>query len=201
MKKIIPILIAFILIIVCIVLGVRIFVLKQNDKNNDNRNDNKINNKETTNSIVIEKEINEEDENNNNNNNEKNNNDNKVEEISMDNIFIKVNSEILEVELEKNEATKELIEKLKDEDVTIDVHEYGGFEKVGSLGFSLTKEDKNITTSAGDIVLYQGNQISIFLDSNSWSYTKLGKVKNVSANELKDILGDGDVILTLTLSK
>jgi hypothetical protein len=67
------------------------------------------------------------------------------------------------------------------------------------LGFSLPKNDKNITTSAGDIVLYQGNQISLFYNSNSWSYTKLGKVQNISSRELKDILGSGNVTLVISL--
>ena len=84
-------------------------------------------------------------------------------------------------------------------DIVVNAHEYGGFEKVGDLGFSLPREDTNITTSAGDIVLYQGNQISLFYNSNSWSYTKLGKIQNISSNELKNILGNGDVTITFTL--
>ncbi len=124
---------------------------------------------------------------------------NKRENIDM--IIIKVNNNILEVKLENNKTTKSLLEKLQDGDVSVNASEYGGFEKVGNLGFSLPREDTNITTSAGDIVLYQGNQISLFYESNSWNYTKIGKIQNVSSKELKDILGTGDVILTLTLPK
>ena len=126
--------------------------------------------------------------------------ENKVDE-EMDIVYIKVNNTILNVELEDNSATKELIERLKNKDVIVNAHEYGGFEKVGDLGFLLPRDDKNITTSAGDIVLYQGNQISLFYNSNSWSYTKLGKIKNIDNDELKNILGNGDVTLTFTLSK
>ena len=126
-------------------------------------------------------------------------NENKDED--MDKIYIRVNNQILDVELEDNSATKELKEKLKNGDIVIEAHEYGGFEKVGDLGFSLPREDTNITTKAGDIVLYQGNQISIFYNSNSWSYTKLGKIQNITSNELKNILGDGDVNITFTLSR
>lgn len=67
------------------------------------------------------------------------------------------------------------------------------------MGFNLPRNDKSITTSAGDIVLYQGNQISLFYNSNSWSYTKLGRVQNVSGAELKNILGSGDVTLILSI--
>ena len=121
----------------------------------------------------------------------------KEEKIDM--IKIKVNNNVLDVKLEENEATKSLVERLKNGDISVRANEYGGFEKVGELGFSLPRNDKNITTSAGDIVLYQGNQISLFYNSNSWSYTKLGKVKNVSSKELKNILGSGDVSLVLSL--
>lgn len=122
---------------------------------------------------------------------------NKEEEIDM--IKIKVNNDVLDVKLEENEATKSLVERLKNGDISVRANEYGGFEKVGDLGFSLPRNDTSITTSAGDIVLYQGNQISLFYNSNSWSYTKLGKVKNVSSKELKKILGSGDVTLVLSL--
>ena len=123
----------------------------------------------------------------------------KIKEENIDMIKIKVNSNVLEVKLEDNEATKSLVERLKNGDISVNANEYGGFEKVGNLGFSLPRNDKNITTSAGDIVLYQGNQISLFYNSNSWSYTKLGKVQNVSGAELKNILGSGDVTLILSI--
>ena len=128
--------------------------------------------------------------------------DNNIEEEnSMNEFIIEVNNKILIVEVEDNSATKALFEKLKQSDVVITAHDYGNFEKVGDLGFSLPKEDVNITTKAGDLVLYQGNQISLFYNSNTWSYTKLGTIKNVSSNELKNILGNGDVTLTFSLSK
>jgi len=118
---------------------------------------------------------------------------------NIDMIKIKVNNNVLEVKLEDNEATKSLVERLKNGDITVNANEYGGFEKVGNLGFSLPRNDTSITTSSGDIVLYQGNQISLFYNSNSWSYTKIGRVQNVSSSELKNILGSGDVTLVLSL--
>ena len=119
------------------------------------------------------------------------------ENNDLNTIKIEVNNKELVVELEDNQATKELIQKLDSGNVIVNAQEYGGFEKVGSLGFSLTRDDKQIQTEAGDIVLYQGNQISLFYNSNSWSYTKLGKVTNMTVNELKEVLGNGDVTLTL----
>ena len=112
-------------------------------------------------------------------------------------IKLKVNNHVLNVKLEDNSAAKALMDKLKMGDVTIHAKDYGGFEKVGDLGFSLPRSDKYITTSAGDIVLYEGDEISLFYYPNSWSYTKLGKVQNIK--DLKKILGNGDVKLVLSL--
>ena len=113
-------------------------------------------------------------------------------------MIISVNNSIIKVALEENEATKALKEKLEEGYVVVNANEYGGFEKVGMLGFSLPKSDEQMNVKAGDVVLYQGNQISIFYASNSWNYTKLGRVTNLTSEELKEVLGDGDVMLTLS---
>ena len=121
-----------------------------------------------------------------------------IKTIARSNVInLKVNNHVLKVKLEDNSAAKTLMNKLKKGDVTIHAEDYGGFEKVGDLGFSLPRSDKYITTSAGDIVLYEGDEISLFYNSNSWSYTKLGKVQNIK--DLKKILGTGDVKLVLSL--
>ena len=79
--------------------------------------------------------------------------------------------------------------------------DYANFEKVGPLGFSLPRNDKSITTTPGDIILYQGNQITIYYDTNTWNFTKLGKIEDVTQKELKEILGNGDVTVTFSLNK
>ena len=114
-------------------------------------------------------------------------------------IKLKVNDAVFDVELENNSATQELMKTLKNGNVTINASDYGNFEKVGELGFSLPTNDENVNTAPGDIVLYQGNQISLFYDSHSWSYTKIGKIQNVDSNQLKNVLGSGDVKLTFSL--
>ena len=75
---------------------------------------------------------------------------------------------------------------------------YGGFEQVGPIGKDLPREDRQTTTQAGDIVLYSGNQLVIFYGSNSWAYTRLGKIVDKSASELTELLGSGDAAVTLT---
>ncbi len=95
--------------------------------------------------------------------------------------------------LANNSSAKAFYELLKKEPVTIKMGDYGNFEKVGPLGTSLPRNDTQITTEAGDIILYQGNQITIYYDKNSWNFTRLGKVDGVTQAELKKVLGKGDV--------
>ena len=116
-----------------------------------------------------------------------------------DSVKVKINDNVFDVKLENNSATQELVKELKKGNVTVNATEYGGFEKVGDLGFSLPTSDENIGTAPGDIVLYQGDKISLFYGSHSWSYTKLGKIDNVDSNKLKEVLGSGDVKLEFSL--
>ena len=135
---------------------------------------------------------------NNKNNNNKNN---KGETMLVDEIKISVNNEELIVKLEDNSSSRALVEKLKEKDLVIKATDYGNFEKVGSLGFTLPTNDTNITTTPGDLILYQGNQITLYYDTNTWTFTRLGKVKDKTKDELKEILGRGDVVLTLSINK
>lgn len=96
-----------------------------------------------------------------------------------------------------NDSVKALKNLAKD-GLTINMSKYGGFEQVGSVVSTLPSSDTRITTNPGDIVLYSSNQIVIFYDSNTWSYTKLGHI-NLSKSELTDLLGDEDVVITLNL--
>ena len=117
-----------------------------------------------------------------------------------DSVKVKINDKVFDVKLENNSATQELIKTLKKGNVTVNASEYGGFEKVGDLGFSLPTNDENVNTNPGDIVLYQGDKISLFYGSHTWDYTKLGKIDNVDSNKLKELLGSGDVTLEFSLN-
>jgi len=122
------------------------------------------------------------------------------ENMNTDNVInLKIWDKTFDVTLEENSATKELIEKLHEWDMVVNTHEYWWFEKVGNLGFDLPREDKQITTEPGDLVLYQWNQISLFYESNSRSYTKLWKVQMNSKENLEEILWNWDVTLTFSL--
>lgn len=85
--------------------------------------------------------------------------------------------------------------------VEIQMHDYANFEKVGSLGTSLPRNDRQITTCSGDIILYQGNQITIYYDVNSWNFTQLGKIDAISQAELKKILGKGNITAVFSVNE
>ena len=95
--------------------------------------------------------------------------------------------------LTNNSSATAFYELLKKAPVTIKMSDYSNFEKYGPIGTSIPRNDTQITTTAGDIILYQGNQIAVYYDTNSWNFTRLGKVDGVTQAELKRILGKGDV--------
>jgi hypothetical protein len=117
-------------------------------------------------------------------------------------LYITIDGKTLSVELVDNAATQTLVAALQEGDITYEAHDYGGFEKVGALGRSLPTNDTQTTTQAGDVILYSGNQIVLFYGSNSWSYTRLGRMEYSSQAELESFLkaGQGNVMVKLSLS-
>ena len=114
-------------------------------------------------------------------------------------VLLKVGGNTMTATLTDNEATRELTKLLEQGDITIRMSDYGGFEKVGALPQSLPTSNTQITTVPGDILLYQGNQMVVFYGSNSWSYTRLGKIDGATVSNLRQFLGNGDITLTLSL--
>ena len=101
--------------------------------------------------------------------------------------------------LADNTSAQALVEMLQDGPVTVSMQDYGSMEKVGSLGQSLPRNDEQITTEAGDIILYQGNMLVIYYAPNSWNFTRLGKIENVTKKDLLKAFGNGSVKITLSL--
>lgn len=115
-------------------------------------------------------------------------------------INITIDGKTLPVHLVDNSATRELVVALQQAPITYEADDYGGFEKVGALGRSLPTSNSQITTEAGDVILYSGNQIVLFYGSNSWSYTRLGRIDYQSLDELKSFLKAGQGRISVTLS-
>ena len=132
-------------------------------------------------------------------------NDNTTQEVSVsdngqvsEDMKMSINGTMVNVAWEQNESVEALKQLTAQKPLTINMSMYGGFEQVGSIGQNLPKSDVQTTTSAGDIVLYSGNQIVVFYGSNSWAYTRLGKITDKSASQMKELLGNGDVTITFT---
>lgn len=117
--------------------------------------------------------------------------------MQQNTFYVSVGEKVFSATFADNSGAQALKELLADGDITIRMSDYGGFEKVGSLGQSLPTENSQTTTQAGDIVLYQGSQIVIFYGSNSWSYTRLGKIDDLAG--WQEALGNGDVAVTLSM--
>lgn len=98
---------------------------------------------------------------------------------------------------EENSSAEEFKELLSQGPLTVEMKDYGGFEKVGPLGTSLTRNDTQITTEPGDVILYQGNQITIYYGTNSWNFTRLARIDDPS--DLQEKLGEGTVSVTFSL--
>ena len=115
-------------------------------------------------------------------------------------IALAIGDKKLTATLADNTSVAALKELLQKGPLTIKMSDYGNMEKVGPIGTSLPRNDTQITTEAGDIILYQGNSLVIYYDQNSWNFTRIGRIDGVMQAELKNILGDGDVAVTFSLN-
>ena len=114
-------------------------------------------------------------------------------------LTLSVDGTTLEVSWEDNETVRELMDCAAEGSITVNTSLYGGFEQVGDLPQSFSRQDRQMTTQPGDIVLYAGDQLVVFFGSNSWSYTKLGQIEGLSVQELSDLLGDSEAEIRIGL--
>lgn len=119
----------------------------------------------------------------------------------IDVMEVVVGDVVYTAELYQNSSVDSLIEMLKEGPLTISMEDYGNFEKVGDIGRTLPRNDEYFTTGPGDIILYLGSRLVLYYDTNSYSFTHIGKIKNVSTSELLDVLGEGDVEVTFRLGE
>lgn len=111
-------------------------------------------------------------------------------------LILEINGKTFQATLADTEAARSLVMHLKEEPLSLALRDYGGFEKVGDLGRALPTDDVQITAESGDIVLYQGDQLVLFYDSNRWAYTQIAHVNDLDGWE--ETLGSGDVNVTLS---
>ena len=112
---------------------------------------------------------------------------------------LSVGGKILTATLVENSSVDALKNLLTKGDLTIEMEDYASMEKVGALGTTLPRNDEYISTVPGDLILYQGRYFVIYYGNNSYSLTRLGKINGITQSELKAVLGNGDVTVTLAL--
>ncbi len=122
------------------------------------------------------------------------------EKKAVQKMKLTVNGTTLTAAFSDTQAARELAERLAEAPVTVSLSEYGGFEKVGKLPWTLNRTDVQTETKPGDIMLYQGNQMTVFYGTNTWSYTSLASIEGVTAEELAALFGSGDISVTLSLA-
>lgn len=127
---------------------------------------------------------------------------NTPEQEEITKMYITINGNKLEVALAENSSVDALVEILKQGDITYTANDYGDFEKVGDIGHTLPQNNTQITTETGDVILYQGRAICLYYDTNSWNFTRIGKINGYSASEMRSLLcaGDGSVQVTISLN-
>jgi hypothetical protein len=115
-------------------------------------------------------------------------------------VYAHIGKQTLDIALEDNSSARAFMNLVKRKDVTLTLDDYGGFEKVGDLGTSLPTNDTHITTSPGDLILYQGNEITIYYGRNTWDFTRLGHARNIGAQDLRTVLHAGGGPIRVTFS-
>lgn len=114
-------------------------------------------------------------------------------------LTITANGTTFTASFEDNPSAKAFAELLQNGPLTLSLRDYGNFEKVGPLGTSLPTNDEQITTKPGDVILYQGNQITVYYDTNTWSFTRLAHIDGATREVLLAAFGQGDVEVTFSL--
>lgn len=112
---------------------------------------------------------------------------------------ITIGDTVLMASLADNSSVTALKDLLAKGPLTIRMHDYANMEKVGPIGTDLPTNDEHIVTEAGDIILYQGNSLVIYYDTNTWDFTRIGKINGVTQGELKKVLGSGNVTVTFSM--
>ncbi len=116
-------------------------------------------------------------------------------------LIIEINGVQKSARLFDNPSARDLADRLGNGEIEVSMSDYGGFEKVGELPFELARSDEPVTTVPGDVILYQGNKITIYYGENTWTFTRLGNIPGVTREEMMRFLGEGDVTVTFFLDE
>lgn len=125
--------------------------------------------------------------------------ENTQQEVTEMKMKIQIGNTTFTASLAENSSVDALKELMADGQLTLNMSDYANMEKGADLGVTLPQNNEQMNTQAGDLILYQGRTFVIYYDTNSWSLTPIGKIDNIDAEELREVLGTGDVTVTLSL--
>ena len=131
--------------------------------------------------------------------NNQNNNGNPSNEMATT-LYLTIGGVTKSATLVSNSSTEALVTQLQEGDITYEAHDYGDFEKVGALGYTFPQNNEQIKTGPGDLILYQGSNLCIYYDTNSWNFTRIGKLDNVTQADIKAWVKAGENNVNVTLS-
>lgn len=129
------------------------------------------------------------------------NNPQEEEKVDQNQFYVTAGETVFTAAFSDNSSAEAFKKLLAEKPLTIDMHDYGSFEKVGEIGSTLPRNDEQITTEPGDVILYLGTSITIYYDTNSWNFTRLGKIQDAAKEDLLAALGDGNVTVTFSIEK
>ena len=129
------------------------------------------------------------------------NNPQEEEKVEQNQFYITAGETVFTAAFSDDPSGEAFKDLLAEKPLTVDMHDYGSFEKVGEIGDTLPRNDEQITTEPGDVLLYLGTSITIYYDTNSWDLTRLGKIQDVTKEDLLTALGDGDITVTFSLER
>ena len=117
-------------------------------------------------------------------------------------LYLTINGTTMAATLVDNSSTQALVEALQTADIVYEAHDYGNFEKVGPLGQSFPQNNEDITTTAGDLILYQGSNLCIYYATNTWDFTRIGHIDSATSDNIRAFVnaGGGNVTVTLSLT-
>lgn len=121
------------------------------------------------------------------------------EKVNQNQFYITAGETVFTAVFSDNSSAEAFKNLIAEKPLTVDMHDYGSFEKVGEIGDTLPRNDEQITTKPGDVILYLGTNITIYYDTNSWNFTRLGKIQDATKENLLAALGDGNVTVTFSL--
>lgn len=122
------------------------------------------------------------------------------EAMAATEIQVEANGQTLAATLENNSSAEAFASLLATGPLTVSMRDYADMEKVGSLPTALPRSDAQISVGPGDVVLYQGNQITVYYGTNSWNFTKLAHIEGATAEQMRAFLGEGDADVTFSLA-